>query len=253
MLRLALALLLLAPAAGLAQDAPPACTLRWLGHSFFQLETPAGKKVVFDPQAVPAFNGAPVAADIVLISHEHSDHTQLQMVRDIKSARVFHGIKLVNRRYEWNPIDEQVGKVHVRDVGLYHDNQEGFSRGKNAAFIVEVGGLTFCHLGDIGHVPTDAQVKAIGPIDVLMVPVGGVYTLNGDGAKKAVAKLKPRLYVLPMHYGVPGFDDLLPPDEFLDGNTLAVKKTPATNELVIPLDAKADAPTVVLLGWKAQK
>ncbi len=85
-----------------------------------------------------------------------------------------------------------------------------------------------------------------------MVPVGGVYTINGGQAKKVVEQIKPRLYVLPMHYGVPGYDELLPADEFLDGQA-HVKRMTNTNELVIPLDAKADHSTVVVLGWKKEE
>ena len=252
MCRLALLVLLCLPAGVVAQEPAKGCKLRWFGNSYFQLETAGGKSVVWDPHAIPALNPPQLAADILLISHEHSDHTQLQMIKDRKAAREFHGLKPINKRLDWNPIDEKVGTVRVRSVGLYHDAEEGFVRGKNAALIVETDGLTFCHLGDLGHVPTDAQAKAIGPIDVLMVPVGGVYTLNGEGAKLTVAKLKPRLFVLPMHYGVPGYDDLLPVDEFLDG-VAGVKKTPESNELLVPVDAKPAAPTVVVLGYTAKK
>ena len=252
MTRLALLLLLVTPALSSAQEAGKGCTLRWFGNSFFQLETAGGKSVVWDPHAIAALAPPQVAADILLVSHEHSDHTQVQLIKDRKAAREFRGLRVVNKRLDWDPIDEKVGAIRVRAVGLYHDAEEGFVRGKNTAFVVEADGLVFCHLGDLGHVPSDAQAKAIGPTDVLMVPVGGVYTLNGEGAKRTVAKLKPRLFVLPMHYGLPGYDDLLPVDEFLDG-VAGVKKTPETNELLIPLDAKPATPTVVVLGYAVKK
>ena len=98
---------------------------------------------------------------------------------------------------------------------------------------------------------TPEQVRAIGKVDVLMVPIGGVYTLNGEQAKKVVEQIKPRLYILPMHYGVPGYDDLVGPDEFLEGQ-MNVKKMTGTNELIFPVDMKADSPTIVLLGWKKE-
>jgi L-ascorbate metabolism protein UlaG (beta-lactamase superfamily) len=107
----------------------------------------------------------------------------------------------------------------------------------------------FCHLGDLGHELSEEQVKAIGPVDVLMVPVGGIYTLNGDGAKKVVGQLKPRLYVLPMHYGTKVYMDLPGPDEFLDGQK-DVRALADTNLLEFPATLKADRPTVVVLGWK---
>jgi len=250
----ALAALALAAEPAFAQDDAPKLTLRWFGQSFFQLETSAGKRVVFDPHAIPEFGRPIVKADIVLCSHLHDDHTQLGAIEDVKAARVFYGLEepKKGRPADWKRVDEKVGKIRVRTVPLYHDAEEGLARGKNSAWVVEADGLTFCHLGDLGHELTPGQVKLIGRVDVLMVPVGGVYTLNGEQAKKVVAQIKPRLYALPMHYGVPGYDDLLSADEFLEGQA-NVKKLPATNELVISVDAKPDAPTVVLLGWKKEK
>jgi L-ascorbate metabolism protein UlaG (beta-lactamase superfamily) len=240
-------LLVVAP----AQEPEKKLALRWFGQSFFQLETSAGKRIVFDPHAIPDFGRPIVKADIILCSHLHDDHTQLGSVEDAKAARIFYGLEepKKGRPADWKKVDEMVGKVRVRTVPLYHDAEEGLARGKNSAWVVEADGLTFCHLGDLGHELTAGQVKLIGKVDVLMVPVGGIYTLNGELAKKVVAQIKPRLYVIPMHYGVPGYEDLLPADEFLDGQA-NVKKLTSTNELVIPADAKADAPTIVLLGWK---
>lgn len=226
-------------------------TLRWYGQSFFQLETPSGKKIVFDPHAIPEFGRHAVAADIILCSHRHDDHAQPEVVENHQAARVFHGLKEAKpgRSPDWNVVDETVGKIRVRTVPTYHDNESGLQRGKNAAWVVEADGLTLCHLGDLGHELTDAQVKAIGPVDVLLVPVGGVYTLNGGAAKRVVEQLKPRRFVVPMHYAVPGYDDLLPPDEFLDGQP-NVKRMPNTNELAIPPARTDDPPAVVLLGWR---
>jgi L-ascorbate metabolism protein UlaG (beta-lactamase superfamily) len=218
----------------------------------FQLETSAGKKVVFDPHAIPEFGRHVLDADVVVCSHLHNDHTQLAALREPKAARVLYGLEETKkgRPPEWTKIDEKVGQVRVRTVGTYHDPNEGLDRGKNSVFVVEADGLVFCHLGDLGHELTAAQVKAIGPVDVLMVPVGGIYTINGGQAKRVAEQLKPRRYVLPMHYAVPGYDEtLLPADEFLDGQP-SVKKMTDTNELVIPLDAKPEQPTVVVLGWK---
>ena len=124
-------------------------------------------------------------------------------------------------------------------------------RGKNSIWIIEMNGLTFCHLGDLGHELTAEQVKAVGKIDVLMVPIGGIYTINGEQAQNVMKQLKPRLYVLPMHYGVPGYDELAGPEEFLDGiKKENLKKLPGTNELSFATDLKLDAPQVVMLGWK---
>ena len=235
-----------------AQEPARKCTLRWYGQSFFQLETSIGKSVVFDPHAIPTFGRHRVSADVTLISHQHNDHNQKEILEN--RGRVFEGVVADPRtgQTQWKTFDEKVGLIRVRNLGTYHDPVNGLQRGKNSVWIVEVDGLVFVHLGDLGHELTPDQVKAIGKVDVLTVPVGGIYTLNGDQAKKVVDQLKPRLYVLPMHYGVPGYDDIQGPEEFLgEFDKKYVRKTPETNELVIPLDAKPpEHVTVVQPGWK---
>src|SRR5947207_14950640 len=100
-------------------------------------------------------------------------------------------------------IDEKFRDVRIRTVGVYHDSTQGMERGKCAVFILEMDGLRFVHLSDLGHPLSAEQVKKIGPVDVLMIPVGGVYTLNGSEAREVVNQLKPRQYIIPMHYGTP--------------------------------------------------
>lgn len=259
-----LALLLIAPMA-LAQDPkdkPKQATLRWYGQSFFQLQDSTGQRIVFDPHAIPTFGSPRVKADFVLISHLHDDHNQPEVLdaflsEDPKDAKkrdgdIYRGVVPVGKanKQDWKPWNETRGPIKFRTLPTFHDAQMGLQRGKNSVWIVEADGLIFCHLGDIGHDLDAAQIKAIGKVDVLMVPVGGIYTINGETAKKIVEQLKPRLYVVPMHYGVPGYDDILGPEEFLDGQK-NVKKMSDTNELVIPADMKApETPIVVMLGWK---
>lgn len=228
-------------------------TLRWFGQSFFQVETSGGKKVVFDPHGISELGRNDVKADVICISHLHNDHNMVESVSDHMSARVFNGVKETakGRSQEWNKVDEKVGAIQVRSYGSYHDSVNGMTRGKNSIFVVEADGLKFCHLGDLGHELDAATVKLIGPVDVLLVPVGGVYTINGEQARKVTAAINPRLYAVPMHYGVKGYDDLLPPDEYLDGQK-NVKKFPLTNELVIPVDLKAEGYTVAVLNFKKE-
>lgn len=245
-------LVALAPAAAprtAAQDGEKTVRLRWYGQSMFQLETSTGKLVVFDPHAIPAFAPPRLTADVTLISHPHNDHNVVEQLKE--AGRVFEAVVTSKdgRRTEWNPVDERVGPLRIRNLGTYHDPFNGMQRGKNGVWIVEADGLTFVHLGDLGHELSEAQVRAIGPVDVLMVPVGGIYTLNGEQAQAVVAQLKPRLYVLPMHYGTRDFDELLGADEFLDGFKKNFKKMTTTNELVIPVGLKAETFTVVQLGW----
>jgi L-ascorbate metabolism protein UlaG (beta-lactamase superfamily) len=237
-----------------ADDDVKKVKLRWYGQSMFQLESSGGKLVVFDPHAIPVFAPPRLSANITLISHPHNDHNQVEVLKMGEAGRVLEGVVLSKdgKKSDWKSFDEDILQVHIRNLGTFHDAVNGMQRGKNSVFIVTVDKLNFVHLGDLGHELTPEQVKAIGKVDVLMVPVGGIYTLNGDQAKKVVDQLKPRLYVLPMHYGVPDYDDILGPGEFLD-NYKDYKKMTATNELEIPVDMKADAPTVVQLGWKAPR
>ena len=243
---LVLVLLATRPAAADAKKV----VLRWHGQSFFDLETSQGTRIAFDPHAIDSYGRITVKADLVLVSHNHNDHTQLAMVEN-PNKKVILGWKGEGKKADWNLIDEKFRDVHLRTVGVYHDTVQGMERGKNTIFILEVDGLKIVHLGDLGHLLTEEQIKQIGPVDVLMIPVGGVYTLNGTDAKKVVEQLKPRQYVIPMHYGTKVFDDVLPVDEFLEDQPKAnVKIFPLTNKLTIDSDFKPAAPITAVLNWK---
>src|SRR6266545_2564856 len=243
------------------KDKQKTMTIRWYGQSFFQITDSAGRKFAFDPHAIPAFGRQTVKADFVIVTHTHDDHSMIEMIdtgkvndkKDpvrIAEADVYRGVtETKTGKQDWKLIDTKRGNIRIRNVATYHDPNNGLTRGKNSIFIVEVDGLTICHLGDLGHELTAEQVKAIGKVDVLMVPIGGIYTINGEQAQAVMKQLKPRLYVFPMHYGVPGFDDLAGPEEFLDG-LKNVQKKPGTNEFTFPIDAKPENPTVIMLGWK---
>lgn len=251
-MRFALFASVLFAGAAVAQDAKPT-QVRWYGQSFFRIETSLGKGIVVNPHDLAFFDPPQVTADIVLVGYEHPHANKTEMVKELKAAREFRGLKMIAKnRYGWNAIDEKVGQIRIRTIGAYRDAADGAELGRTTIFLIEADGLRFAHLGGLGHEPSAEQVKAIGAVDVLMIPVGGVEQINGDAAKKIVAALKPRLFILPMHYGVPGYDEFLPPDEFLDGPT-PVKKTQATNLLTIPPELKADGPTVILLGWTTPK
>lgn len=237
----------LAPAAGAKK-----LVLHWHGQSFFDLETSAGTKVVFDPHAIEVFGRNVLKADLICISHFHDDHTQIGVIQNYDKAKVLRGLKTDGKKVDWNPIDEKFKDIRVRNVGVYHDEVMGTDRGKNSIFILEVEGLRIVHLGDVGHVLTKEQIDKIGEVDVLMIPVGGVYTLNGIEAKKVIDQLKPRMYIIPMHYGVKVFDEVLPVDGFLDELKKEQIDKRTTNELVIMSDFKPKEPKVVVLHWAAK-
>jgi L-ascorbate metabolism protein UlaG (beta-lactamase superfamily) len=232
-----------------AAEPPGKVTIRWHGHSFFDIQSSKGTRIVIDPHAIEAYGRQTVSADLILVSHLHTDHSQVGVVQNQAQAKILYGLKGGTRKTDWNRIDETFRDARVRTVGVYHDNAEGMERGKNAVFILEVDGLRIVHLGDLGHVLSDKDVKKIGPVDVLMIPVGGVYTINGAEAKKVVEQLKPKQYILPMHYGSKVFQDLLPLDEFLEDQK-NVKKY-STNQLTVEANAKLMEPTIALLDWKS--
>ncbi|HEY1189985.1 MAG TPA: MBL fold metallo-hydrolase [Gemmata sp.] len=249
---------LVTPEARAQEPKEKAIKIRWFGQSFFQIESAEGRLVAIDPHGIPAFGRPIVPAEFVLVSHPHEDHSLVEFIEaqkkdtKLKEADIYRGVvETKPGKQEWKVVDEKRGSIHVRNVATYHDTVNGMQRGKNSIWIIEMNGLTLCHLGDLGHELTAEQVKAVGKVDILMIPIGGIYTINGEQAQKVVEQLKPRLYVLPMHYAVPGYDDLAGPEEFLDDvKKDRIKKMTDTNELVVPANAKADAYQIVLLGWR---
>ena len=171
--------------------------LTWNGHSCFTFDTDAGV-VVFDPYEtdyVPGLHLPALAADVVLCSHGHEDHCYSQGVKQTRRAVGFT----------------------VETVATHHDEAGGSLRGENTVHIVDVNGFRLAHLGDLGHVLTAEQVQAMGHIDVLLVPMGGYYTIDARQAKTVCELLQPTV-IVPMHYrkGEMGFDLIAEPEAFLD-------------------------------------
>jgi len=227
-------------------------TVTYFGQSFFIVTTPNGKKIAFDPHAIPAYeriDPKDVHADIITISHNHNDHTALQAIGKSKNAKKLTGLKGPSLKANWNTVDEEIDGIKFKTVGVYHDDQEGLLRGKNGIFIIETDGWRIVHLGDLGHLLTPAQLKRIGRVDVLMIPVGGIYTLNGAEAKKVVDQIKPTEYVFPMHYGTKVFEDILTADEFLEGFEKRAVVVHDDNVMKLNKDATRARPLVVQLHY----
>lgn len=191
-------------------------TIRWYGQSCFLLTSPWGTRVLMDPVPIDiGYKPLPIKADVVTISHEHHDHTNEKLARG--SRRVIRGLN--NTKDGWNPVDEAVGDVRIQNVGVYHDDKNGAVRGLNSIFLFDTGGMRFAHLGDLGHLLDEAQLKAIGHVDVLLIPVGGFYTIDALQATKVINQIQPKLVVIPMHYktDVLAIKALAPVDAFLKG------------------------------------
>lgn len=226
--------------------------IRWFGQSYFQIKASDGTRVVIDPHSMTEYSRPTCEADLILITHEHDDHNQAESVSNWEKdkPKVIRGLITKGKRQDWNKVDEKVGNIRVRTFPSFHDTEEGLKRGKNSMFVIEIDGLKIAHLGDLGHVIDEETAKKMGDIDILMIPIGGIYTINGEKAKEVVKLLKPRLYILPMHYGTKVVDTLSDPEEFLDGQK-NVRKLEQSNVLPVPTDLKSEKPTIVLLHWAA--
>lgn len=164
--------------------------ITWFGQSCFKLQGKTAT-VVTDP-----FDGAQVGlklprvnADIVTVSHDHFDHNNVKGVG---------GDPLVVN----TPGEFEVKQVQIQGIPSWHDSSEGAERGDNTIFRFIFEDLRIAHLGDLGTLLSDEQLEQLGNIDVLMIPVGGVYTLNGKRAVEVVNQIEPRM-VIPMHYKIP--------------------------------------------------
>jgi L-ascorbate metabolism protein UlaG (beta-lactamase superfamily) len=234
MLRLlsVLAVSLLVVSLGWSKDPlpPNKPTITWYGQSFFILKTSRGTTVAFDPHAIAEYGRIEgLRADIVLMSHKHPDHIQNGVFENAgekgdKAPEYIRGWKPGDNGQEtWNIFTKKkVKDIEISTVGVFHDDVSGMKRGINTVFIVEADGWRICHLGDLGHKLSPAQLKAIGEVDVLMIPCGGIYSLNGDEAKTVLAQIKPKEYVMAMHIGTDRYFDLLTIEEFVDGNPYRV-------------------------------
>ncbi len=176
-------------------DAAHALTLRWFGHAFFVVTSSDGVRVAMDPFGDIGYSVPEVAANVVTVSHEHGDHNVAERLAG--PTAILRGLKPGGA--DWNPISYDLRDVRITALPAYHDNAEGRKLGLNTIFIVETGGLRLAHLSDVGHTLSEATLEAMGRIDILLVPVGGRFSIDGRQAREIMARLRPRITV-PIHY-----------------------------------------------------
>jgi L-ascorbate metabolism protein UlaG (beta-lactamase superfamily) len=166
--------------------------ITWYGHSAFLLTTLKGVKIIMDPYEPGAFGGGimygPITdtADAVLVSHDHADHNYVAGLRG--SPQV---INTAGRH--------EVKGIVIEGISSFHDATGGSERGKNIIFTIEADGMRVCHLGDLGHRLSAQEVKAIGQVDCLLIPVGGFYTIDPQEATAVAEQLHPKV-LIPMHW-----------------------------------------------------
>ncbi|MEW6202149.1 MAG: MBL fold metallo-hydrolase [bacterium] len=174
--------------------------IRNFGHACFLIESlSSGTTVLIDPYSGLDYPDFKVEADIVLMSHEHFDHNSLDKVKG--KPEIIHG--LAKEGKDWNKIDRKIRDVKIRAFPSYHDKKKGADRGKNTIFVVNIGGLSIAHLGDLGHVLEKKDAEKLSGIDILLVPVGGFYTIEPEEADEIASLLKPHI-LIPMHYKTKG-------------------------------------------------
>jgi len=169
----------------------------------------------YDPKMV-GLKYPKVSADIVTVSHQHEDHNNTSQVKDYK--RIIDG-----------PGEYEISGVSIIGISTYHDDKKGESRGRNTIYVIEMDEIRLAHLGDLGHKLSEKVVGEIGSVDIIMIPVGGEYTINASVAAEVVRSIEPTI-TIPMHYQVQGlnpeiFKNLAKVDAFLSEVGLCVEKT----------------------------
>lgn len=209
--------------------------IKWLGHACFLITSRDGIRIITDPYAVGGgIKYAPVteAADVVTVSHDHGDHSNVSSVQGRPEVVKGSGAKTARG-------------IQFRGIATYHDAARGQQRGSNTVFCFTVDDIRLCHLGDLGHKLDPGQVNEIGAVDMLFVPVGGFYTIDATVANQTIEQLRPRV-VIPMHFRTPRCDyPIADVEDFLVGRK-NVRRAEASEVEFEPNSLPASTETVLL-------
>ena len=189
--------------------------IKWFGQSCFMITSKSGMKVLTDPyNKMLGYKLLKMEADIVSTSHNHSDHNNINVVK----GRFVH----INESGDFSKYG-----IEIKGVQTFHDKTSGSKRGKNTVYNFNIDDINICHCGDLGHVLNFNQIEEIGNVDILLLPVGGLATINAFDAVQVMKQLNPTI-VIPMHYrtkalGLMGhiFDKV---DKFISASGLKVKE-----------------------------
>ena len=211
--------------------------ITYIGHSCFKIKGKTLSLVIdpYDPKKT-GYKLPKLDADAVLVTHDHEDHNFTQGVSDFKM--------LINTAGEYETED-----VFINGIEVYHDEKDGSERGRNVMYLLELEGVSILHCGDLGHPLAKETLERIPNVDILLVPVGGTYTIDGETAVDVISELEPGI-VIPMHYqtdDLKGITGLEPLEKFLDEMGADGK---ARKESKLKISSKSDIPedtTVVVL------
>ena len=212
----------------------------WAGQAMFRLKGKNVSVVIdpFDPEFVGLKFPKDWQADVVLSSHGHQDHNNTSGISSVSESRpmVFS-----------DPGEYEVGGVVISAIASFHDNNQGAQRGSNIIFHLNLDGLNIVHLGDLGQSDlSEAQIAQIGEVDILLVPVGGTYTIDGKAASEIVAQLEPKI-IVPMHFFLEGLKfELESVDKFL--KEMGAEGVIPIPKLSISKEKLPEEPQVVVLS-----
>ena len=208
--------------------------ISWYGHACFRLGERGVVAITDPPSDDLGYERPRIRADVVTISHDHPGHNNRVGFRG--GPKFFDG-----------PGEYEVKGVFITGIATYHDERNGSVRGRNTIFLFDFDGMTVCHLGDLGHVPTQDQVEALSDVDILLIPVGGLHTVDASKATEVISLIEPRL-VIPMHYKTPVEKARLDTvDKFV--KEMGLPSMPPQSELKIAKSALPEETQVVLLDY----
>jgi L-ascorbate metabolism protein UlaG (beta-lactamase superfamily) len=173
--------------------------IQWLGQSAFKIQDKE-LTIAIDPHDKTGLKMPKFQADLLLITHDHDDHNNVKAIKG--TPFIING-----------PGEYEVKNVFVYGLKAFHDNKEGTERGKITCYVIEINGVKIAHLSDLGQDNlNERQLSILEGVDILLIPVGGIYTINGTGAVKIISQIQPRI-IVPMHYKIPGLKIKLEPVE----------------------------------------
>ncbi|MFH0801646.1 MAG: MBL fold metallo-hydrolase [bacterium] len=190
--------------------------VRYLGHSCFFISSNRGSSVIIDPYGTHLGYQFPlIQSDVVVVTHEHKDHNA--------DWRVTGNPTVIKRTCDF-PVEHELpikrtGETLIfKGIPAFHDDTSGRNRGPNTIFLWEMDKMRLCHLGDLGHLLTPQQMKDIGNVDILFLPVGGKITMGSSNAALLVNQLMPKL-IFPMHFKTRQIEGLGLADEEIEAFT----------------------------------
>jgi L-ascorbate metabolism protein UlaG (beta-lactamase superfamily) len=213
--------------------------IKYLGHSSFFIRSKDAKLVTdpFDPKML-GLKYPKQEVDIVTVSHQHGDHNYMAGVSD--------DALVVN----WPGEFEKKG-IRIHGYNTYHDKEKGKERGENIIYKIEADDMAILHCGDLGHIPDDELLEAIGDIDILMIPVGGFFTIDAKEAVTVIKKIEPSI-IIPMHYNhdqlnQETFSKIARLEEFIEVYGIDKTKVETVEQLTVKSDDLPEETKVVVM------